>query len=254
MEIEVLGAHNLTDASRRLVGLRVDGWLRVDAGSLSAGLPFDEQLKIKAIALTHHHFDHIRDIFTLGLFRSYQGPIDLYATAASQQVLTSLFDGRIYPDFLHWPPESPVYRLHTLEPYKELEVEGYRVLPLPVPHPGPAVGLAITSPGGRSFFYSGDTGPGLARCWRHTAPDLMVLEMTGPNRLEEVLSRSFHLTPGALKRELEEFRKLHSYLPPVALLHYTPLVEEEIRLEVAELARELGASISLVQDGTRLQV
>ena len=51
-----------------------------------------------------------------------------------------------------------------------------------------------------------------------------------------------------------EFRKLHGYLPPVVLLHYTPPLEEEIRREVAELAKELGASISLAQDGTRLQV
>jgi len=254
MEIEVVGAHNLTDASRRLVALRVDGWLGVDAGSLSSGLPFEEQLKIRAILLSHHHFDHIRDIFTLGLFRAYQGSISLYATASTLQVLTSLLDGRIYPDFLHWPPESPVYRPHTLEPCKATEVEGYRVLPLPVPHPGPAVGYAVTSPQGKSFFYSGDSGPGLAQCWTHTAPDLMVLEMTGPNRFEEVMSRSSHLTPGVLRQELVEFRKLRGYLPPVSLVHYTPSLEEEIRREVAELARELGASISLVQDGTRLQV
>lgn len=254
MEIEVLGAHNLTDTASRLVGLRVDGWLGVDAGSLSSGLTFEEQLKIKAVVLSHQHFDHIRDIFTLGLFRAYQGSVALYATAPTLQVLTSLLNEGIYPDFLHWPPESPVYRPHTLEPYKEVEMEGYKILPLPVPHPGPAVGLAITSPQGKNFFYSGDAGPGLAQCWAHIAPDLMVLEMTGPNRLAEVMRKSSHLTPGLLREELVEFRKLHSYLPPVVLVHYTPLLEAEIRREVAELARELGASISLAQDGTRLQV
>jgi ribonuclease BN (tRNA processing enzyme) len=254
MEVEVLGAHNLTDSGSRLVGLRVDGWLGVDAGSLSSGLPFEEQLKIKAVLLSHHHFDHIRDIFTLGLFRAYQGSISLYATAPTLQVLTTLLDGRIYPDFLHWPPESPVYRPYTLEPYKAVEVEGYRVLPLPVSHAVPAVGFAVASPQGKSFFYSGDSGPGLTHCWPHISPDLMVLEITGSNRLEEAMRRSGHLTPRLLREELVEFRKLRGYLPPVALLHYTPPLEEEIRREVGELARELGADISLARDGTKLQV
>lgn len=254
MEVEVLGAHNLTDSASRLVGLRVDGWLGVDAGSLSSGLSFEEQLKIKAVLLSHHHFDHIRDIFTLGLFRAYQGSISLYATAPTLQVLTTLLDGRIYPDFLHWPPESPVYRPYTLEPHKEVEVEGYRVMPLPVSHAVPAVGFAITSPQGKCFFYSGDSGPGLTQCWPHIAPDLMVLELTGSNRLEEAMRRSGHLTPALLKEELLAFRKLHGYLPPIALLHYTPPLEKEIRREVGELTRDLGADISLAQDGTRLHV
>jgi len=254
MEVEVVGAHNLTDATRRLVALRVDRWLGVDAGSLSSGLSFEEQLKLKAILLTHHHFDHIRDIFTLGLFRAYQGSISLYATAPSLQVLSSLLDGRIYPDFFHWPPESPVYRTHVLEPFKEANIEGYKVLPLPVPHAGPAVGYSITSPRGKSFFYSGDTGPGLAQCWSHTTPDLMVLEMSGSNRFESVMRQASHMTPRFLKEELVAFKKLHGYLPRVALVHYTPTLEQEIAQEVAELARELGASITLAQDGTRLQV
>ena len=254
MELEVLGARNLASAESRLASLRLDGFLGVDAGSLSVGLPFQEQLRIRAVLLSHPHFDHIRDLFTLGLFRAYQGPIDLYATAPTLELVTGLFNGRLYPDFVRWPQQQPVYRPHPLEPHQTVRIEGYEVLPLPVTHPGPGVGFSITSPQGRSLFYSGDSGPGLSAAWKEICPHLLVLEVTGPDRLEETMRRSGHLTPRLLKEELEEFRRAQGYLPPVLLVHYTPQMAEELAGEIARVARELGASLTLATDGMKLQV
>ena len=47
------------------------------------------------------------------------------------------------------------------------------------------MGFQVQSPGGKSFFYTGDTnGEGLAGIWERMNPDLVVVEVTFPSSLE----------------------------------------------------------------------
>ena len=62
MEIRFLGVHNLESVDTKLVSLLIDGVLAVDAGSITTTLSFEEQQRIKSFLITHHHFDHIRDL------------------------------------------------------------------------------------------------------------------------------------------------------------------------------------------------
>ena len=101
MEIRILGAHNIETRDTRLASLLIDGVLALDAGSLSSGLTLPEQGSIQAVLLTHHHFDHVRDLLTLGLAtHELDATIEVYAIEDTvQHVRSHLMNGELYPDF-----------------------------------------------------------------------------------------------------------------------------------------------------------
>jgi len=199
--------------------------------------------------LTHHHFDHTRDLVTLCFNNAnlWQHEIQVYALRqALDVVIPCLLDGKIYTNLLEYPSvDKPFLHLNTIEPYKKETIEGYEVLPLSVKHSAPTVGYQITSPDGKSLFYTGDTGPGLSYCWQHISPQLLISEVCGPNRLGDWLESVGHLSAQLLKEELIQFRKLKGYLPCIIVIHIAPAYEQEIREEVAQVARELRTDISL---------
>ena len=63
-----------------------------------------------------------------------------------------------------------------------------------------------------------------------------------------------HLTPEGLRQELLEFRKLRGYLPEVLAIHFIPMLEEQVRAELGQVAQELKASINLARRGMRLSL
>ena len=62
MNIRFLGAHNSESKDVRPACLLIDNILAIDAGGLTSSLTFSEQLAIEALLVTHHHYDHIKDI------------------------------------------------------------------------------------------------------------------------------------------------------------------------------------------------
>ena len=248
MEVRILGAHNIETREARLTCLLIDGVLAIDAGGLTSALSLPQQEKIKAILLTHHHFDHTRDVVTVGFNAAlWQGHIEVYALHHALDVLIPcLLDGRIYANLLEYPDKGkPSLLLKTIEPYRKEVVEGYEVLALPVKHNVPTVGYQISSQNGKSLFYTGDTGPGLFHCWQYISPHLLITETCGPNEFSDKLARAGHLSPQLLKEELAQFHRLKGYLPRIIVIHIAPPYEEKIREEVAQVAEELGVDISL---------
>ncbi|MBE9483023.1 MAG: MBL fold metallo-hydrolase [Chloroflexi bacterium] len=256
MDIQVLGAHNLESQNTRLMSLLIDDTLAIDAGCLTSSLSFPAQQRLKAILLTHQHYDHIRDVPTLALHLALQNAtINIYSIQAVYDALsTHLLDGKLYPKFLEQPPQNPTIKFTIVEAYKIKQVEGYDILAIPVNHTVPTVGYQITSPDGKAVFYTGDTGPGLANCWRYVSPRLLFIEVTAPDSYEEFAKGLGHLTPALLKRELISFQEVKGYLPQVVVVHINPNLEEEIAAEIAAVARDLNNPITLAYEGMQIHL
>jgi ribonuclease BN (tRNA processing enzyme) len=251
--VRFLGTHNAESRNTRLVSFLIDGTLAVDAGSLASELSFSEQKKIKAILLSHGHYDHIRGIPAFA-FNNSQHATKVFATQQTLEILCShLVDGVIYPKFTERTCflGKPALELCALEPWKSEDIGGYRVLTVPVNHAIDTVGFEITSRDGKKIFYTGDTGPGLLSLWEHVSPHLLIIDVTFPNRFENVAKDAGHLCPEMLKVELVEFRRVKGYLPQVVLIHLSPKFEGEIREEVREMATELGLSIGIACEGDK---
>ena len=256
MKVKVLGAHNCESQGTKLVSLLIDDLLALDAGALTSSLTFSEQLKVRAILLTHQHYDHIKDIplIAMNLFLN-NAIIDVYSISSVRDAITShQLNDNLYPRFLEQPEGKATINFHVVEPYQEIQVEGYSILPVPVAHSAPAVGYQITSNDGKKLFYTGDAGPGLDHCWEYVSPRLMVIEVTVPNRFEKFSRDKGHLTPSLLKKELISFQKVNGYLPRVIAVHMDPNLEVEIKTELAAVARDLGNSITLAYEGQQLSL
>ena len=249
MEIRILGAHSSELRGARLASLLIDSTLLMDAGGVTSALPLPEQKKIKTVLLTHHHFDHTRDLVTLtanaGNF--WQGQLVVHAPRYTLDIVSHyLLDGTMYVNFLEYPSkDKPSLIFEAFEPYACKAICGYDVLAVPVRHSVPAVGYQFTSTDGRSVFYTGDTTGGLSDCWQHISPQLLITEVAGPNQHRDWLKKVGHLCAGFLKEELIQFRSLKGYLPRVIVVHIGNHFENEIKEEVTQVAEELEADISL---------
>ena len=249
MVIQILGAHLAEVKGARLTSLLIDGALVVDAGGLTSALSLAEQKKIETVLLTHHHFDHTRDLVTLAANAGYywRKQLTVYGLRYTLDIVTGcLLGGKMYTNFFEYPDkEKPTVILEAIEPYSRKTIAGYDVLAVPVKHSAPAVGYQITSSDGKSLFYTGDTTVGISECWQQISPELLVTEVAGPDKYADWLKKAGHLCAKFLKEELIQFRRLKGYLPRVIIIHIGNPYEQEIKEEVAQVAQELEADISL---------
>jgi ribonuclease BN (tRNA processing enzyme) len=254
MIIRFLGTHNAESRNTRLVSLLIDGVLAVDAGSLASELTFPEQRKVTAILLSHGHYDHIRAVPAFA-FNNSDRATKIVGSPKTLEILSShLIDGVVYPEFTNEASflRKATIKLVPLEPLKRQDIEGYQVMAVPVPHPLDAVGFEITSGDGKTLFYTGDTGAGLSSIWSNVSPQLIIAEVTWPNRLAAAARDAAHLCPEIFKEELLELRRAKGDLPKVVVIHMSPQHETEITREVGEVAELLGISIGIPHEGDEL--
>jgi ribonuclease BN (tRNA processing enzyme) len=253
MIIRFLGTHNAESKNTRLVSFLIDDVLAVDAGSLVSELTFAEQKKVKAILLSHGHYDHIRAVPAFA-FNNSDRTTKVIATQKTLEILSSyLIDGVVYPEFTSDASflQKATLKLVPLEPFKPRNIEGYKVRAVPVQHNLNGVGFEITSED-RTLFYTGDTGPGLSSIWGNISPQLIITDVTWPNSLSTAARDAGHLCPKMLEKELAEFRRLKGYFPRVVIIHLSPQHEPEIEREVREIAESLGKSIDIAHEGEEL--
>jgi Cft2 family RNA processing exonuclease len=254
MEVRILGAHNLETRSTRLSGVLVDSVLQLDAGSLTSSLTLEEQANIKAIFITHRHFDHVRDLLTFAINTGYEGTTPVFALPeVLEDISTHLVNGALYPKFTERPsPQAPKLRFVPIQAGETVKVNGYSVKAVPVPHGVPAAGFEITSAQGRRLFYTGDTSGPLAHCWENTEPDLLITEVTYPNQRHDYALQHGHMAPMHLQHELAHYYKHIGRSLRVVAVHMYPPQEAEVALEVRQVARELKTDIQLAYEDMRL--
>lgn len=254
MRVRVLGAHQLETRDTRLTSFLIDGVLAVDAGSLTSGLTLGEQESVEAILITHHHFDHCRDLLAFGL-NTRDRTTDVYACPkALESLSTHLVNGAIYPDHTRFPAGQSSLNFNPLKPGEENAVGAYSVLPMRVPHGPPTYGFEITGPEGRRFFYSGDTGPGFSEGWNIALPHLAFIEASYPDSMEADARARGHLTPGLLAGDLDKIRQEYGLLPTVWAVHLNPRYEEEIKEDLVVASRRLGIEMAVAYEGLEVEV
>ena len=259
MRIRFLGTHNEESRSTKLVSLLIDDVLAIDAGSFVSELSFAEQKRVRAILLSHGHYDHIKAITTFA-FNNAHRTTKVFATRQTLDILVShLVDGLIFPNFTERNSfmDKPALELCCLEVFNPVDIEGYQVTAFPLNHPIETVGFAISSgsqQAAKTLLYVTDTGPGLSELWACVSPQLLIVDTTYPNRLEKAAWAAGHLCPQMLAKELTDFRRVKGYLPKVVLIHLSPRFEGEIREEVQRLGEELQVPIEMANEGDRIDI
>jgi ribonuclease BN (tRNA processing enzyme) len=256
MDIKVLGAHNCETRTTSCVSLLIDKNLAIEAGGLTSHLTLDEQAGIEAVIISHKHMDHIRDIPSMALnsFRR-RTSFDLYATDnVGQAIKKHLLNNDIYPEFQKIPQNKPTVCFMKVEPLTLQWIDGHAVMAVPVKHVDEAIGYQITDKKNKTVFYTGDTGPGLEEVWRHTTPQLLIVEVTMHNAMEKFARETGHLTPQLLEVELASFRAINGYLPPILVVHMDAELEPQIKAELEAVKERLGADITIAHEGMELTV
>ena len=180
----------------------IDGVLALDAGNVASALNTEEQARVEAILLTPRHFDHIRDIPTLGLATLDEPQqIGLYSLQENLDAVHDfLLNGDVYPDLtkpIHCAPSK--YGLYPVEPEVPFRVCDFQVKPIWVPHAVPCMGYVVQSDAGGCIAYTGDLGGGLGRFLDESLGlQVIFVDVTFPNRLTELARLTGHLTPGLL--------------------------------------------------------
>ena len=237
MNIRFLGAHNSESKDVRPACLLIDNILAIDAGGLTSSLTLSEQLAIEALLVTHHHYDHIKDIPMIGMnFYINNSKINIYSIQPVYDALKYLFEyaGKFYTNFLERPKENPTIKFTAIEPLQPFSIREYKILAVLMKHSVPSVGYQISSPeSGKSLFYTGDTGNGLEDCWQHITPDLLVVEVTAADKYANSAKEVRHLTPALLKEEMKSFRKIKGYLPKIITVHMFPQNPEKEQIDAA---------------------
>jgi ribonuclease Z len=188
LEVVVLGSGSPNpDAGRAGSAVAVVGagaWLLVDCGRAATQRAIDAGLDLTAVvavALTHHHTDHISDLATFATTRWVAGATSPLAVVAprgpaarhAERCLDAFHDQSFHGQGPTGAGPRPTLAVHAFDPSPEVvavhAAPGWRVSSALVDHHPvePAVGYLVEH-GGRRVAISGDTAPcdgvrGLAR-------------------------------------------------------------------------------------------
>ncbi|MFH1177022.1 MAG: 3',5'-cyclic-nucleotide phosphodiesterase [Acidobacteriota bacterium] len=249
MEWHVLGSFGGSSPDCRMTSFLINGELALDAGSLTQALSIEEQYAIRRIVITHSHLDHVASIPFLieNTFGAQRDAIEILLTP---QVLTTvkrhLFNNDTWPDFTRIPNDMlPALRLVEVAARTPFDVNGLRLTAIPVRHTVPTHGYLVED-GTSAVLFTSDTGP-TEEVWRvaNSTPNLtaVIVELSFPNRMQQVADVSLHLTPATLAAELA---KLHRDVA-VYLYHFKPPYVDELRREIA--ATQVPHPVQELQQG-----
>jgi len=261
IDLEVIGSSGAASPERRSTCFRIGRELAVDGGALASGIPVEEQPGVRAVLLTHRHFDHIRElplfldnVLALRSFaepggrRAPSRPVEIGAERGTWSVLLRhVFNWELWPDFRRFP--EPPGRFFPVVPGKAFVRAGMRIVPIRLHHTVPSVGYVFRR-GKAAAAVLGDTG------WRESVfrslaridgLRLLVIECSYPSRLEALAHQALHLTPALLERGL---RIIRASRPDVRVLvsHLKPPWEERLQVEL----RRLDPAVMIARDGLKV--
>ncbi len=251
MELRVIGCHGGETPQHRTSAFVLDERLAIDAGSLTSGLDLAAQFKLQGCVVSHAHLDHVRDLATIADNR-YQAGCEALVVAANRATIATLkkhfFNNLLWPDFTALPSKArPTIRFLELKPEQLTEVAGYQVRAVAVNHSIDTAGFIVRG-AGATLAYSGDTGP-TGRLWEllNEEPNLraLLLEVSFPDREQQLATASGHHTPRTLLEDLKKLRNPQDV--PTLLFHIKPVFQREVELECARL-KGVNVTVTAIAD------
>jgi ribonuclease BN (tRNA processing enzyme) len=239
MQIEVLGASGGETPECWLTSLLINDRLALDAGCLTRALSLERQSALRSIVISHPHVDHIYSLpfFIENVYRAQERAVAIYGSASTlEAVRRHLLNDVTWPDFTRLPSQRrPAVRFHEIVAGQAFELEEVVLTPIPVQHPLPTFGFLLEDGRGHAVLWSSDTGP-TEELWRWAnrarGLELVCLETSFDNALQDLADVSQHLTPHSMALELAKLKKE----VPVLLHHLKPASQDRIRQEVEALA------------------
>ncbi len=256
MKIKILGASGAEFPGHNPPAYLINGFLLVDAGTLGAVLEEDEQWAIRYIILSHAHLDHIRAIPFLAdniIIKNKRHHITIMSIGdVLRQLKEHLLNGNIWPDFTTIGRYGPVLRLQEIKPETWIRIDSLLIQPVLVNHSVPATGYIIKELKGRriisTLIYSGDTGP-TERLWSLAdGADVLIVEVSFPDRLSRLAQETGHLTPRLLKGEL---KKIQTLPRKILITHPKPQYLGLIKRELKALGIK---GLRLLKEGEEIEV
>ena len=249
----MLGAHMLESRDTRHTCFLIDSAMAVDAGSLASALTASEQAQVGVLLLTHGHFDHIRDLPTLGLATlDIPKAIDVYGLPETLDAIHEhLLNWSIYPDLTGEMNGQPAkYKFKGVAANEPFRLPGYQVKPIPMDHPVPCVGFIVKSDSGACAAFSGDTQGALMGFFQDSlSPEVLFVDVTFPNRMLPMAQLTGHQTPWMLREQLVKALAANLEPPRIIAVHLAPDHREQVAVELAELAAELGVNLAAADEG-----
>lgn len=253
MKIRVLGCYGGELLGRESSAFIINDVLFVDAGS-TGSLTIHELSKIRCLALSHAHLDHIKGLPFLAeqLAEGGEGIEVLGMEETLDALKKHIFNWSIWPDLSRLPaPENPALKYTRLVQGIPHTICGLTIRAIPVNHTVPSAGFII-SDDNSSILYSGDTGP-TEELWgeANKTPNLkaLMIEVSYPSRLHERALLTRHLTPHLFREEMKKIHQREGM--SIYIYHLKPLFVDEIRKELSDLKIN---NLVLLEDGDSFQI
>ncbi|WP_027858754.1 MBL fold metallo-hydrolase [Marinobacterium jannaschii] len=228
MNIEILGCSGGIGKNLKTTTFLINESLLLDAGTGVELLTLEQMTAIRQVLITHAHLDHIvgLPLMLATIYDAHRQPIDLYALPEVIDALQQhIFNWTLWPDYTVLPEEQPIVRLHKISVGDRLALDEINVTVLPSEHPTPTCGYLLAD-NHSSFAFSGDTGcnDALWPILNRLQPQLLIIDVSFTNELDELAKLSGHLTPAQLAEQLSRLE----YDCEILITHLKPGFEEAI--------------------------
>jgi ribonuclease BN (tRNA processing enzyme) len=250
MRIKVLGCSGAELRGHHLPSFFLDDQILFDTGSVTNVLDEKSQLRIKGIFITHAHLDHIKGVPFLAdniMIGNRRHTVKVFGISSVIRVMRkNLLNSRVWPDFV----SKGILKLIEVRTGQATRINGYTISPVRVKHSVPATGYLVEDKKGKRLFYTGDTGP-MVETWEEVGKErihCLIIEVTFPNRMEEMAIKTGHLTPRLLKKEL---LKIGYYPEKICITHLKP---QYFKIIETELNRLKINNLRLLRDGETITV
>lgn len=239
MQVRILGCSGGIGAGLKTTSILLDDDVLIDAGTGVGDLSLEELRRLRHVFLTHSHLDHVvgLPLFIDAAFESYlETPLQVHGSTDTINALQAhLFNDVMWPDFSMLPSaEEAVMRFKPLSAGDMLDLGSRKVTAVEVKHSVPTLGFCVEAQG-KVLAFSADTTNNQT-LWpvlnQYKNIDVLVIEVSFPNRQAELAQKSGHYCPRTFAQDLAKL----DHNPAIWLTAMKPGEEELIMQEVrAEL-------------------